>query len=343
MQRYQYISINSILAKYHRDFRGVGIVEDDAIEWIGEVLGHIKMANVSEEAIHFAEVKNHHIDLPKGLHYIIQIARNTQYNEDPNSCTVGNILKQLEPEIPTEVPVNQETNCNSCDDNKAWLKTAVPIDCDGNIIGDYEVAYYRPFFNLQYEYGDFRCSSFFRRFWTPVRLGNHSFFNSLVCREQQFQELYSSSEDEYTIVQDKLRFSFKEGFVAISYLRQPIDVETGYPMIPDDESVRAAITYYLGWKVKERECWNHREGACQLADKAEDKYSKYIKQFKNKTKMPYGADQYENLKQGSMYILPNQKKYYGFFGNLNRAEDRRYGNPDRRNQRYNVRGITNGR
>ncbi len=336
MQRYQYIPIDSILSKYHRDFRGVGVTEDDAIEWIAEALGFVKMANVSEEAIRFTEVKNYQCDIPLGLHYVIQIAKNTKINEDPESCNVGNILQELEPEdVETEEVL--EDNCVNCDSNKSWLKTAVPIDCNGAIIGDYEVAYYRPFFDLQYEYGPFRNSSYFQRDWEPVRLSNHSFFNTLVCREEQFKELYSSSENEYTIVQDKLRFSFKEGFVAISYLRQPTDPETGYPMIPDDESIRAAITYYLGWKVKERECWNHREGACQIADKAEFRWLKYIKQFKNKTKMPYGADQYENLKQGSMYILPNNQRYYGFFGNLNRAEDRRYGNPDRRNANYNLR------
>ena len=336
MQRYQYISIDSILAKYQRDFRGVGIVEDDAIEWIAEALGYMKMANVSEEAVHFAEVKNYQVDLPQGLHYIINIARNTRIDEDPNSCNVGNILQELEPEN-SEPQEGLSDNCVNCDDEKAWLKTAVPVDCHGNIIGDYEVAYYRPFFNLQYEYGMFRHSTYYQRDWQPVRLTNHSFFNSLVCREKEFNQLYTSAEDEYTIVQDKLRFSFKEGFVAISYLRNPIDIETGYPMIPDDESARAAITYYLGWKVKERECWNHREGACQLAEKAEMKWLKYIKQFRNKTKMPYGVDQYENLRQGSMYVLPNNKRYYGFFGNLNRAETTRFRNPDRRNQRRNIR------
>jgi len=328
MQRYQYIKIDSILAKFQRDFRGLGVIEDDAIEWIGEALGHVKMANVSEEAVHFAEVKNYQISIPSGLQYVIQIARNTQTDTDPQSCYTSTILQELEPELEPEL-----TDENGCCD-KGWLKDAVPVDCDGNILGDYEVAYYRPFFNLQYEYGQFRCSNYYERVWSPIRLSNHSFFNSLVCREEQFEEMYSSTEDEYTIVQDKLRFSFKEGFVALSYLRHPLDAETGYPMIPDDESIRAAVTYYIGWKVKERESWNHREGAAQLADKAELRWLKYVKQFKNKTKMPYGADQYENLKQGSMYLLPRQKRYYGFFGNLNKAESRRYNNPDRRNQRY---------
>lgn len=330
MQRYQYIPIDSILAKYHRDFRGVGITEDDAIEWIAEALGHVKMANVSEEALCFIEVKNFQADLPKGLQYIVQIARNTEYDTDPLNASAEVVINKVK-----EEEVNSE-DCIDCDSQYSDL---VAVDSNGEPIGDYSVAYYRPYFDLKYEYDKYRNSSFFKRSFAPVRLSDHSFFNSLVCREEEAENLYSSSEYEYTIVQDKLRFSFREGFIVVAYLRHPIDTSTGYPMIPDDESIRAAVTYYLGWKVKERECWNHRQGSCQLADKAEMRWLKYVKQFKNKTKMPYGADQYENLKQGSMYILPNNKRYYGFFGNLNRGESRRYGNPDNRNQRYNLRNI----
>ena len=335
MQRYQYVSIDSVLSKFYRDFRGLSITEDDAIEWTAESLGFAKMAKVSEEAIHFAEVKNYETLLPSHLHYIIQIARNNEYDEDPLNCSVGNILQELEPET-EEV----EEDCNDC--STGWLKNAVPVDSDGRIIGDYEVAYYRPFFNLQYEYGNFKSCSHYKRKYTPVRLSDHSFFNNLVCREEETNSLYSSSEDEYTIVQDRLRFSFKEGFVAIAYLRQPTDKKTGYPLIPDDESARAAITYYMTWKIKQREYFNHTEGAGRLAKEAELRWLKYIKQFKNQTKMPANADQYENLKQGSMYLLPRNKRYYGFFGNLNRAESRRYNNPDRTGQRY-YRTENNGR
>ena len=336
MQRFQYIGIDSILAKYHRDFRGVDITEDDAIEWIAEALGHAKVANTLEEAVRFVEIKDHQCDIPKGMHYITQIARNNEYDEDPEKCNPDSIIDDIAEDIKTEVKENEGENgdCINCEDEHFWLKNAVPVAPDGEILGDYEVAYYRPFFDLQYEYGQFCTSGYHRRAYTPVRLSDHSFFNTLVCREEEAEQLYSSSEDEYTIVQNKLRFSFKKGFVAIAYLRNPTDDETGYPLVPDDESARAALTYYLGWKIKERECWNSRQGACQLADKAEMRWLKYVKQFRNKAKMPYGVDQHENLKQGSMYLLPNNKRYNGFFGNLNRGEDRRYGNPDNRNQRY---------
>ena len=320
MQKYQFVTIDTILAKYYRDFRGVDVVEGDAIEWVGEALGHMRLVQASEEAIAFIEVKNHQADIPKGLHNIIQIARyNKWMPTTKDSCTPQVFVEQLSPNTPESSPVLQ--------------------NCQGELIGDYEVAYYRPFFDLQYEYMDWLNSSTYADF-TPVRLANHVFFNSLVCKLPNEATLYSGCTDEYTIVQDKLRFSFKEGFVAVAYTRQMIDTCTGFPMIPDDESAKAAITYYIGWKIKERECWNHREGACQLAEKAEAKWLKYIKQFKNKAKMPYGADEHQNLLEEAYYLIPNHRKYYGYFGKLGRPENRNYFDPDRRNVFRNYyRGI----
>jgi hypothetical protein len=37
MQKFQFVSADTILAKYSRDFRGLDINVDDAIEWIEEL------------------------------------------------------------------------------------------------------------------------------------------------------------------------------------------------------------------------------------------------------------------------------------------------------------------
>lgn len=65
-----------------------------------------------------------------------------------------------------------------------------------------------------------------------------------MCQTEDSQGLYNDttySNDEYTVIQDQLRFSFKEGLVAVAYIRTKVDIETGYPMIPDDESAKAAL------------------------------------------------------------------------------------------------------
>lgn len=319
--RFQYVTVDTILSKYLRDFRGVELNEDEAIEWIGEALGFMQMSSASEEGIAFLEVKNYQAALPNGLHYVIQVAKNNAWSPtETSSCTPKVIAEEL---IPATSP---DTCCGG------WTEDLVAVDCQGELIGDQEIAYYRPYFDLQYEYLGWVHSKAFRTKFTPVRLSNHTFFNTLVCQTEENAGLYnqntSSLSDEYTIVGDQLRFSFKEGQVALAYLRQRVDKETGYPMVPDDESAKAAITYYLGWKTKEREGWNHREGAMQIAQVAEQRWLKYVKQFKNKAKMPWGTDEYEDLMEGSNYLLPRRKRYYGFFGKLGQAEDRIFNDPN---------------
>jgi len=323
--KFQYVTVDTILAKYQRDFRGLDIGESDAIEWIGEALGFMKYASASEEAIAFIEVKNYQATLPYGLHYIVQIARSNKWtSEEPESCTAATLLGDI------IAPVTPD--CLDCDIEPSTL---VLVDCQGTIIGDQEVAYYRPYFDLQYEYLGWAQSKACNESFTPVRLANHSFFNSLVCKTEETEGVYRGGRDEYTIVGDQLRFNFAEGFIALAYIRQRIDVTTGYPMIPDDESAKAAITYYLGWKMKENEAWNHREGASQLADRAEMRWLKYIKQFKNKAKMPWGIDEYQNLADQGNYLIPRRNRYYGFFGNLGTSENRVFNDPQNKNKHSN--------
>lgn len=275
----------------------------------------------SEEAIAYIEVKNYQCDIPNGLHYVIQIARNNQWTpENKEVCNSQVIMESLQSD--TEV-----------------VKTSVVVDCSGAIVGEYEVAYYRPFFDLQYEYANWANSTYSRGQYTPVRLSNNTFFNSLVCTVKGTEGLYQSCQDEYTIVQDQLRFSFKEGFIALAYLRQVTDSETGYPMVPDDESAKAAITYYLAWKFKQREMYNHREGAAQLSNDAEQHWLKYIKQFKAKTKMPSTIDELESLKNESNYLIPRRKRYDNFFGKLGTVEDRTFNNPNDTLSRKFARGV----
>lgn len=321
MQKFQFIKIDSILSKFHRDFRGLNLSEADAIDWIGEALGFMKIVSASQENVAFLEVKNYQAPIPNGLHYIIQIARNTQWEqpEDTSTCTIDTLESLAEEEV--------SASAGSCTKAKMAL-----LNCRGELVDENaEVAYYRPFFDLQYEYLQWANSKTRAMKFVPVRLANHSFFDTLVCKESGMEGLYKDNNDreEYTIVQDYLRFNFESGFIAVSYVGQMLDGDTGYPMIPDDESAKAAITYYLGWKTKEQECWNHKEGACQLAEKAEQKWLKYVGQFKSKAKMPTGVDQYQNLMDQSSYLIPRRNRYYGFFGKLGTAEDRRFNDPNR--------------
>lgn len=323
MSKFQYTNINTVLSKFHRDFRDIDINETDAIEWVGEALGFIKAPSALEEHVAFMEVKDYQCSIPEYLVYITQIARNTK--------GVTEVCSTEE---------DEEVNDNVISNGGSFEPNLVAIDCHGQIIGDYDVAYYRPYYDLKWEYGLWTNNNFYKESYVPVRLSNNSFFNSLVCKEENYNSIYSSCRDEYTIVNNQLRFSFKEGVVAISYLKQPVDAE-GYPMIPDDNSCITAINYYLLWKVFERMEYLQKQGAARLSEKAEAKWNKYIVQFKNSAMMPKGVDDYQDLMEQSRYLIPRFNRYYGYFGNLNTKESRLFNNPDYRNKRY-FRSYHNG-
>ena len=67
MPELQYTTVDRVLAKFHRDLRGIDINESDAIEWIGEALDLLKVNQIQEQAVAFIEVKNYQADLPKGF------------------------------------------------------------------------------------------------------------------------------------------------------------------------------------------------------------------------------------------------------------------------------------
>lgn len=314
MAHYKYVSVNRIFSKLIRDFTD-SFSEDDVIEWIGEALEFMQCAKSFEEAVAFIEVKNHQCNLPKNLHAVIQIAKSNLWT---NEC-----------KTPTPAKVIEETqnlfysDCAGCGDNYGKDSGYIVLDGRGSPLVEYDVAYYRPYFDLLGEYYGWSNSKYYGNSYSPVRLKNHTFFNSLVCTERTSTPYNSNCNDEYTIVGGSiLRFSFESGFVAVAYLRPYFDPETGYPMVPDSISHTTAITKYVTMKVNDREFQNGRQGADSRLARSEADWQWYCKQASNEDMMPYGIDEYQNFLDQRSYLVPQLNNYYGFFGNLSKPEDR---------------------
>lgn len=312
-QKTQYTSMETIFSKFYRDLRGTDISESDLVEWTAEALGFMKIVEIQEEALAFIEVKDYVAEIPCGFQAVIQIARNNRWNSFDKENT-GTCPSDFEEYISEDTTVVNPLEYNPLSPN-------VFVDCQGAIIGDHEVAYYRPYFDLQYEYYGWTNSNLYKDRFTPVRLANHSFMGSLVARESN-RDIYTNIEDEYTIAGGfpniHIRTSFKEGEIALAYLRSVTDLETGYPVIPDEIEFITAITYYIKWKMAEKLRWSGREGFNLEAQDAEQKWMKYMRMALNKMKMPKGIDQHQNMLEQTFYLIPNHKKYYGFFGKIDR-------------------------
>ena len=321
MKELGYTSVDRILSKLSRDLGMDDISEADVIEWTGEALEAIDAVTMLEEAVYFAEVKNHQVQLPMFLDSIIQIARNNEFTEE--ECTPHAIVEQMS----CDLPDNPYEDCPTCDDIRY-----VPVDHLNVPLFETDREKFRPNINVLAEYIDWVECDYYTRKWTPVRLKNHTFFNSLVCEEIGQEDLYQNSEDEYTIIGNKIvRFSFKTGFVAIAYTRQMLD-ENGYPMIPDHYSYVTAVTKYITMKMMEREWYSGRQGFGDKVKKSEQDWQWYCKQAGNRAIMPEGLDQFQNMLDQRQYLLPRIHRYNQFFKDMGRRENRAYNDPDGRNQ-----------
>lgn len=313
MSAIQLTTVDRVLAGLNRDLRGTDINESDAIEWLGEALGFLEMPEIQEQSVAFLKVKDFEVEVPDGFQMVLQIAR---YDKEEKDLCKNIVEEEIEePEVDFSSP-------DSCGESRVldWLMGKLDV--------------YKPYFDMQWQYIPWTTSAYYTEYFKPVRLANHTLFNSLVCKEK---DLYTKDcgTDEYNIVgtvDKKLRFSFKEGYVALSYIRSAIDPDTGYPLIPDNIRHITAIKYYIKWKIAEYLDWNGREGFGSKAQNNMDLWLKYVKQAKNWAKMPKTIDQFQNLLEASHYLIPRLNRYYGYFGKLGRPEDRKFNDPNRRNK-----------
>ena len=289
----EFTSINRVISKNLRDI-GAEINESDILEWIGEALEFMRVPSLQEEAIMFSEVSGHHTNVPKHFQKVLQIAlyKDWQRKVDP---TCECIIKDLK----------KEKDCG-CDKVVNDCGEPEPVTPD-----------YKPHFDLKWEYQPFIQSDLFLRKMIPVRLAQSTFFRTVVCEDDEF--VAHGNVPLYTIVggvgsEQKLRFSFKDGYIAMAYYRNALDND-GYPMIPDDIHVITAIEYYIQWKEAERMAWAGREGFQSLAQQKYQMWMKYCNQAICSANMPKSLDEWQNLMDNSIHLIPNLNKYNHFFGN----------------------------
>lgn len=306
----RYTSVESVLAKIMRDYPGE-VNEADVIEMIAEVLETVQAKLDYDEAVAFVEVKNYKCEAPAGMLNVVQIARNICYESDPlTTC----------PATTTAALTVEETGY-----------TPVALDCDGSPINGYDIAYYRPYYDLIYEYEGWSRSGLYYNCYNPVRLSNNTFFSSVVCTEtrEDLKQLYINTRDEYTFQDPYFVFNFKEGFVAISYLRSKLD-DRGYPMIPDNRETRDAILNYVRFKNATKKYDMNPESPQLRMYKAETEndWQWYCQQAKNRNRLPASLDDHQDILEQRSYLLPRQHRYYGFFGRLNTQEGRNWNRPN---------------
>jgi hypothetical protein len=327
MSLLKYISVDRVFSKLNRDLKGTELNESDVIEWIGEALEFLAVPQVLVEDVKFLKVVDFHTEFPENLHMVTQIAK---HNENYSASGVSEIFceeNKLEKQVSDCEKASEEVNVsdfNTISDESGYLEN-MPDAYAAAFLNAEKLQDMNPLslnkLDLDWTYTVWASSDYYQNNFSPVRLTTNTFFNSIVCKERDMS-IYNNCGNEYTIIgeiEKKFRFNFRDGTVAVSYLKNSVDNETGYPLIPDNISYISAITYYIKWKLAEMYDWSGREGYVAKADKAEERWLKYARQAKNNMKMPKTLDEHQNLLEQTHYLIPDHKKYYGFFGNLGKS------------------------
>jgi len=327
---YSYCSLDRIFDTLTRE--KVPFTEEDALSYTAEALEGIGTTRMLEEAVAFYEVRNHQCVVPQYCLHINQVAKHNNWTTvtKPFDCT-PKAIADAAPNIFYQ-------NCAECNGVPQGVDMGyIVLDCKGMPLVEYDLAYYRPYSDLLGEFFGWSTCGYYRNTYSPLRLTNNVFFNSIVAKEHD-GSLYSNCVGEYTVINGTvLRFSFDCGFVAISYKRTVLDKVTGFPMIPDHFSHIRAIVSYIKFRNADVAFMERREGSAGVRATYEAEWQWYCGQASNYDKMPQGIDEYQNLLDQRNYLLPDNSRYYRFFGNLNKPEYRKYNDPDFRNNHFTTR------
>ncbi len=301
MKIHNFTSSKRIIRSLQQQLSLEGENLDHIKDWISEILNEIGVRNCYVESVAFQKVENFIAELPPHCHSVIQIAKDMHW-QDKGTC--------LCPKEVSEVLEEEEK-----------LTIPVPIDCNGSPIAPYDVAYYRPLFAYQLPFGQWGSSALYGRRFKRMRAATSSFASSILCEEIN-SELYSYCDDEFIFVDNIIKCSFPEGAIAVSYLAYKLDDE-GYPMIPDHEYYTQAAKFYCLYNIMAKDFWNGKQGSEQRMIFAKQEWEKY-RDKAEALEIHYTEEELENFKNEWLYILPNDRKADGFYGNAGREENRKY-------------------
>lgn len=251
---------------------------DDAIEWIGEALEHIGSAPQLEKKTCVVSLKNYKAALPNDLYYINQVA----LNQTSEGAVIENQMDSLIDKLDNIVNGGLATGStvNEINSRLHVLENQL-LNSSGLTVLT-------------------KCTTNF-----PDNVDCPDCINDNNVVQQC-----------YYIEADKIKTSFNEGRVCLSYMAFPIDDEC-YPMVPDDISFKEAMFWYV---YKKMLLGNMNPSVNGIGyEYADMQWKYYCTQARNNANYP-DIDQYESFLDQWVRLIPNINRHSEGFGNLNLRE-----------------------
>ena len=279
MAIYKTISSKVIIRKIMRDINPNGDNWiDDAIEWIGEALEHIGSSSQLELKQCVITVKNYKAALPIDLYYINQVALNSTEEGVIIQNQMDTLLDRLDHII--NGGANYNYTVNEINSRLHVLESQLMQDHNLSVLT--------------------KCATTF-----PKTDDCPDCVNDNGLRIQCY----------YTEA-DKIKTSFSDGRICLSYMAFPIDDEC-YPMVPDDISFKEAMFWYV---YKKMLLGNMNPSVNGIGyEYADMQWKYYCTQARNNANYP-DIDQYESFMDQWVRLIPNINRHSEGFAGLNVRE-----------------------
>lgn len=292
----KFVSSQRVLDKFYQDFPQFdnALPYGTAIEWIGSALTELKIpcyyvdkitdGNAALNHQDYIEITDYRGKLPCDMYLLRQAA-----------CVV-----ESEP---------------SCAGNQAFLDQygcVIPVngiayvDIEGGGIVNKDCGGLIPAMVASQT----SCSLTGRRY-IPMRWSTNTFHKGFHESDLDYR---MCSDLTYTINNDYIFTSFKEGKVALSYLAVPTD-ENGLPIIPDSETVINYVMWYIALKYS-FQLWAMGKIADKVYEETKGYAQLYYMKSKNEGKMPKTLDEWESYKNLRIRRIPKMYDHNRFFKNL---------------------------
>lgn len=291
MQRFEFVTLDRVLATVQRNLKEEDVSEENIIEWAGEALEELYRKGSLQECVTVAMVENYSVTMPRGFKYISAVLKNIS-------------TEPVTPKIIFE-ELDKDSSCDRIHAITYFL--SVGNDYDTVLRKDPGHTLYGiplPFIDLPLSFGSWYASHTCQSKFSRVYLSESKFFKSKVQHSEfTLPEHPCGDRPEYTLQGNTIKFSFEKGQVAISYTKIPVDPESGWPLVPDNQAYINAIFYYIKWKLSEMYSWTGRPGFQNEADRAAALWGKYAAQARVKTIKIRTRDEMD-------FIINNKRGFY---------------------------------
>tara|TARA_R100000544_G_C2227459_1_gene61887 strand:- start:6913 stop:7914 length:1002 start_codon:yes stop_codon:yes gene_type:complete len=315
MAIYKTTSAQVILRKVMRDLNPEGADWlDDGIEWIGEALEHIGASAQLESRTCIVDIKDHKGPLPADLYYINQVS----INESQDAVSVSSQINQVNKDI--------QDLSSTYKFSKDFISSTLNKLADGTISSTLAKSTLADIETLN-KTGDQSLNKLLANSYVlynqymspstgnlqPLRYCTGTFPEAIHCDD--CTQNYHASSECYLVESDRIKTSFAEGKVCLSYKAMPTDVDC-FPLVPDDISYKEAMFWYIYKKMLLGGMQTTNGIAYDFAD---NKWKYYCTQARNAAVYP-DIERMENWMNQWVRLVPNINRYANGFENLAQRE-----------------------